>query len=397
MIGWIRSPREITFGYGCRDHLAQMDMKRVAVICGGATTTKLAEEMILPILKGSGKEVELMGGVLPDPPMRQVAEFKEKLLNFEPDWIMAFGGGSPIDLAKSAWVFYEHPELPIAEKVKEWGTGPIKTLPPLRRKARLVAMETTSGTGSAVTRGSVITDEQEKRKYIVRSFNIVPDVAIYDPEVCLAMSPSVTANTGMDALTHAVEAYVSTRDNAPCEWLALRAIQYVFEYLPRAYAKPDDRQAREKMHEANMMAGIAFTNASLGITHSHAHPLGGRYGVPHGLGNAVMLPYVIDFNMPAAAAKYADIARMLDLEGGRDADLAAELAYEVLRLSSFVGITGLEDALGDNLDDFKENLDAVAQDAFADPNVTTNPRKLWSAADAKMIYHNALEKRLLHC
>jgi alcohol dehydrogenase len=397
MIGWIRSPREITFGYGCRTHLAQMDMKRVAVICGRAATTKLAEEMILPILKGSGKEVELMGGALPDPPISQLPEFKEKLLNFEPDWIMGFGGGSAIDLAKLAWVFYEHPELPIEEKVKEWGTGPIKTLPPIRRKARLVAMETTSGTGSAVTRGSVITDEQEKRKYLVRSYDIMPDVAIYDPEVCLGMSPGVTANTGMDALTHAIETYVSTHENAPCEWLALRAIQYVFEYLPRAYAKPDDRQAREKMHEANMMAGIAFANASLGIAHAHAHPLGGHYGVPHGLGDAVMLPYVIDFNMPAAAAKYAEIARMLDLEGRRDVDLAAELVYEVLRLSSFVGITGLEDALGENLADFRKNIDAVARDAFADPNVAPNPRKLWSAADTKMIYQNALEKRLVHC
>ncbi len=397
MIGWIRLPREITFGYGCRNYLAEMDMKRVAVICGGATTTKLAEEMILPILKGSGKEVELMGGVLPNPPMRQVIEFKKKLLNFEPNWILGFGGGSAIDMAKSAWVFYEHPELPVAEKVKEWGTGSIKTLPPIRRKARLVAIETTSGSGSAVTRGSVITDEQKKKKYPVRSFDIVPDVAIYDPEVCLAMPPSITANTGMDALTHAVEAYVSTQKNAPCEWLALMAIQYVFEYLPRCYANPDDRQAREKMHEANMMAAMAFTNASLGITHALAHPLGGHYSTPHGLGNAVMLPYVIDFNMLAAEAKYADIARMLDLDGTRDADLAAELVYEILRLSSLVGITGLEDALGDNLDDFRENIDTIAKDAFADPNVATNPRKVWSSAETKRIYQNALEKHLVHC
>ncbi len=397
MIGWIRLPREITFGYGCRNYLAEMDMNRVAVICGGATTTKLAEEMILPILKGSGKEVELMGGVLPNPPIRQVIEFKEKLLNFEPNWILGFGGGSAIDMAKSAWVFYEHPELPVAEKVKEWGTGPIKTLPPIRRKARLVAIETTSGSGSAVTRGSVITDEQEKKKYPVRSFDIVPDVAIYDPEACLAMPPSITANTGMDALTHAVEAYVSTQKNAPCEWLALMAIQYVFEYLPRCYANPDDRQAREKMHAANMMAAMAFTNASLGITHALAHPLGGHYSTPHGLGNAVMLPYVIDFNMLAAEAKYADIARMLDLDGTRDADLAAELVYEILRLSSLVGITGLEDALGDNLDDFRKNIDTIAKDAFADPNVATNPRKVWSPAETKRIYQNALEKHLVHC
>ncbi len=372
-------------------------MKRVAVISGGHATTKLAEEMILPILKGSGKEVTLLEGVLPDPPMRQVVEFKEKLLNFNPDWILGFGGGSAIDLAKSAWVFYEYPELPVEDKVREWGTGPVKTLPPLRRKARLVAIETTSGTGSAVTRGSLITGEEEKRKYLVRSSEIVPDVAIYDPEVCLSMPPGITAHTGMDALTHAIEAYVSTTDNAPCEWLSLRAIQYVFQYLPRSYANPSDRHAREKMHEANMMAGISFANASLGITHAHAHPLGARYGVPHGLGNAVMLPYVIDFNIPAAEAKYADIARMLDLDGIRDADLAAELVYEVLRLNSLVGIRDLEDALGDNLDDFRKNMGAIAKDAFADPTVTTNPRKLWSAAECKTIYQNALAKLLVNC
>ncbi|HEX78384.1 MAG TPA: iron-containing alcohol dehydrogenase [Dehalococcoidia bacterium] len=395
-MAWIRLPREIAFGYGTINHLAEMDMKRVAVICGGASTTRLAEERILPLLKGSGKEAELMPGVRPEPPMRQVVEFKERLLEFEPDWILGFGGGSAIDLAKSAWVFYEQPELPVEEKIKEWGTGPIHTLPPIRRKARLVAIETTSGTGTAVTRGSVIIDEVGKKKYPVRSYDIVPDVAIYDPEVCLAMPPHITANTGMDALTHAIEAYVSTQDNAPAEWLALRAIQYVFRYLPRAYANPVDREAREKMHEANLMAAIAFSNASLGITHAHAHSLGGHYRMPHGLANAVMLPYVIDFNIPAAEAKYAEIARFIGLGGLRDADLAAGLITEVLRLEKLVGIPGLKDALGDDLDDFLTNLDSVAKDAFDDPTVATNPRKVSSPADTKAIYQNALQGRLIH-
>lgn len=397
MIGWLRLPREITFGYGSLNHLARMDMKRVAVICGRACTVRLAEEKILPLLKGSGKETQLMPGVRSDPPISQVIEFKEKLLKFEPDWILGLGGGSPIDLAKSAWVFYEHPELDVEEKVKEWGVGPVHTLPPIRRKARLVAIETTSGTGAAVSRGSVITDEVGRKKCPVRSFDIVPDVAIYDPELCLDMPPNVTANTGMDALTHAVESYVSTVENAPAEWLALRAIQYIFEYLPRAYARPDDREAREKMHEANLMAAMAFSNASLGITHAHAHALGARYSIPHGLGCAVMLPYVIDFNIPGAEAKYADIARSIGLEGERGAAPAIELVYEVLRLGHLLGITGLKDVLGDSLDDFQKNIDVVAKDAFDDPTVATNPRKVWSPVEMKMTYQNALEGQLINC
>jgi len=397
MVGWIRLPREITFGYGALGCLSQMPLKRVAIISGGASTTRLARETVLPLLQKSGKEAAILDGVLADPPLRQVAEFQKKLLEYQPDWILAFGGGSPIDLAKCAWIFYEHPELDIATKVKEWGTGPIKVLPPLRRKARLIAVETTSGTGSAVTRGAVITDETEKRKYPVRSYDIVPDLAIYDPEVCLVMPPTVTAHTGMDALTHALEAYVSVNENEPARWLALRAIQYVFRYLARAYAQPQDREAREKMHEANMMAAMAFSNAGLGICHAHAHPLGGRYHIPHGLANAVLLPHVVDFNLPAVEARYAEVAATLDLPGETDQELAAELIYAILRLNSLIGIGNLEEALGDNLADFKTNLAAVAQDALGDPSVPANPRKIWSARDTESVYRNALEGRLSNC
>jgi alcohol dehydrogenase class IV len=397
MIGWIRLPREITFGYGSVSYLGQMPMKRVAVISGGPSTTRLAEETVLPLLKKSGKEAIVFGGVVADPPLRQVAEFKEKLLEYGPDWIVGFGGGSPIDLAKCAWIFYEHPELDIAQKVREWGSGPIKVLPPLRRKARLIAVETTSGTGTAVTRGSVITDEAERRKYPVRSYDIVPDLAIYDPEVCLVMPPQVTAHTGMDALTHALETYVSVNENEPAKWLALRAIQYVFHYLPRAYAQPQDREAREKMHEANMMAAMAFSNAGLGICHAHAHPLGGRYHIPHGLANAVLLPHVVDFNLPAAEEKYAEVAGALELCGDNQSELAAQLIYAILRLNSLIGIGSLEEALDDHLGDFKANLAAVAGDAFNDPSIPANPRKIWSAQDTQTVYLNALEGRLVNC
>ena len=397
MASWFRLPREITFGCGSLGHLAKMDMSRVAVICGGTFTARMAEEKVLPLLKESGKEVELMAGVLSDPPIQQVIEFKGKLLEFEPDWILGFGGGSPIDLAKSAWLFYEHPGLDVAGKVKEWGEGPIKAVPPVRHKARLIAIETTSGSGSGVSRGSVITDESSKKKYPVRSFDIMPDIAIYDPELCLSMPPNLTANTGMDALTHAMEAYVSTTENTPAKWLALRAIQYVFQYLPIAYTQPDNIQARAKMHEANLMAGMAFSNASLGITHALAHALGGHYGIPHGLGNAIMLPYVIDFNLPDAGARYAEVASTIGLKEGSEKDLVTELVYEVLRLGQLLGITSLKDALANNRDDFEKHLNAVAENAFSDPNVATNPRKVGAPSEMKGIYQNALNGELSNC
>ncbi len=393
-MSWFRVPREITFGYGSISHLGKINMRRVAVICGGTFTARLAEEKVLPLLKGLGKGVELMAGVFPDPPIRQAIDFKEKLLEFKPDWILGFGGGSPIDLAKSAWIFYEHPELDVADKVKEWGEGPIKTVPPLRHKARLVAIETTSGSGSGVSRGSVITDESSKRKYPVRSYEIMPDVAIYDPELCLSMPPNLTANTGMDALTHAIEAYVSTTENAPAECLALRAIQYIFQYLPIAYSQPDHKEARAKMHEANLMAGMAFSNASLGITHALSHALGGGYSIPHGLGNAIMLPYVIDFNLTAAETKYAEIAQIIGLKEGTQKERATKLISKVFKLGQSINITSLKEALSNKQDDFEKHLDIIARNAFFDPNVAPNPRKVRSPTEMKRIYQKALNLEL---
>ena len=387
-------PREIVFSYGALEYLSKIDMKRVAVICGAGATVSMAENRLVPILRGTGKSVELMRGVLPEPHISQVIDFKEKLLAFKPDWIIGLGGGSPIDLAKSAWLFYEHPELDVYERVKEFGEGPIKSVPSLRNKARFIAVETTSGSGTGVSRGSVITDESSKRKYPVRSFDMTPDIAIYDPELCISMPHNITANTGMDALTHAIEAYVSNNKNEPAKWLALRAIKLIFQYLPVAHSQPGHKGAREKMHESNMMAGMAFSNASLGITHALSHALGGNYGIPHGLSNAILLPYVIEYNLPAAEAEYAKVARVIGLKENNTEKRAGELSKKILNFSQSLGIASLKESLAENLGHFEKHLDVVARCAFSDPNIAANPRSVKSPDEIRGIFQKALNEEL---
>ena len=388
-------PREIVFSYGALEYLTKFKMKRVALICGAGATVSLAENKVIPLLKKSGASVELMSGVLPEPHISQVIDFRDKLLEFEPDWIIGLGGGSPIDLAKSAWLFYEHPELEVYDKIKEFGEGPIKDVPPLRNKARFIAIETTSGSGTGVSRGSVITDEYSRRKYPVRSLDMTPDIAIYDPELCISMPPGVTANTGMDTLTHAIEAYVSNNINEPAKWLALRAVKLVYDYLPIGHSQPDNREARDKMHAANMMAGMAFSNASLGITHALSHALGGNYGLPHGLSNAILLPYVIEYNLPAAEAAYAEVARMISLEDNKKEKQAARLSKKIMEFSQSLGIATLRKSLDKNLGHFEKHLDIVAQDAFSDPNMAANPRNVKSPDEIRGIFQKALNDKLL--
>lgn len=294
------------------------------------------------------------------------------MLAFGPDWIVAIGGGSALDAAKVMWCFYEHPQLSFEDII------PVGAMPPLRSKARFVAIPSTSGTASEITAFSVITDTEKHIKYPIVALDMVPDLAILDPALPAKMPPNVTANTGMDVMAHAVEAVASIAATSFTDPYAIEAIRLVFEHLTTAYEKPDDKAARAHMHNASALAGMAFTNASLGLVHSLAHKIGGEFGVTHGLANAILLPYIIDFNR-RSSDKYALVEKLLGI---------ADLAQAVRDLNRRLGIPATFKACDEvdfNEAKFKAVLERMSANAHADPCTLTNPGQP-TVADVQRIY-----------
>jgi alcohol dehydrogenase class IV len=251
------------------------------------------------------------------------------MTEFGPDWIVALGGGSSIDAAKAMWILYERPD------VDPEGINPIETFH-LRRKARLVAIPTTSGTGSECTWAIVLTNRAERRKLGLGSREATPDIAIIDPSFVMELPPRITADTGMDALTHAVEGFTCVYHNDFTDGLCLKAIQMVFEYLPRAYKDGHDAEARAKMHNAASIAGLGFGNSMASLAHGLGHSLGGVFHVPHGRGVSLFLPYVIEFCMrgEAGSTRYAELAAGVGLAHGNEAQAAAALAAAIRDLQA---------------------------------------------------------------
>ncbi|MDD7463340.1 MAG: iron-containing alcohol dehydrogenase, partial [Anaerococcus sp.] len=298
----------------------------------------------------------------------------KKMEEFGPDWIIALGGGSAMDAAKVMWVFYEHPGYDF-QKLANFEN------PPLRNKAKMACIASTSGTASEITAFSVITDTENEIKYPLVHPDFVPDIAIVDPEIPSKMPPLITAQTGMDVMTHAVEAFVSTAADDYTSPHAIRAIELVFENLKKAYDKGDDLKAREKMHDASTMAGMAFSNASLGIVHSMAHKIGGIFHLTHGEANAILLPYIIDYNRKSTD-RYDLLENILGID---------DIAEEIRKLNEAVGISqNIKDGKNTIIeeDKFLEVLDTMSENAFKDACTLTNPRKT-SAEDIKKIYKAA--------
>lgn len=306
----------LIFGENSLEYLAQLEgpRKKAFLVLGGNFLARSGElQKIEDILTAAGFKTETFDGVEPEPSITTVQKGAEKMLAFEPDWIIAIGGGSVMDAAKGMWILYEHPELKSIADI----TSPI---PKLRKKARMVNIPTSSGTGSEVSRSIVITDPATHVKHGIGDMEMMPDIAILEPKLTVSLPKKMTAATGMDALTHAIEARVSRRANPLADTLADRAIVDVVQNIQTAYNEPENLAAREKMQVAAMIAGIAFTNVSLGIAHSLAHAAGGKFGVPHGTANAVILPYVIKFNSQDERAKeiYEEIAKMLGVSSLTD-------------------------------------------------------------------------------
>lgn len=376
--GTLHIPGTIQFGEGSLETLSEIIGERAMIVTGGSSMKKNGFlDAVKGHLENGGFVVEIFDGVEANPSVETVEKGKEAMLQFEPDTIVALGGGSTMDAAKIMWAFYEYPELTFEDII------PINAIPKLRKKAIFVGIPSTSGTASEITAFSVITDVKNHIKYPIVSSEIVPDMAIVDPVIPAKMPPMITAHTGMDVLAHSVEALVSSAANDYTDALSLHAIQMVFEYLPTAYREPDNMEAREKMHNASTMAGIAFTSASLGLIHSLAHKIGGEFGITHGLANAILLPYIVQFNR-VVTDKIDRVEKLLGVEDFPTA--IKELSKQLdLPLNFKEAGFGLEEEAK-----FKEVLERMSKNAFEDPCTFTNPRES-SPEAVQMIFEHAYE------
>lgn len=383
-MGRFTNPRDLYFGEGARHEVKNLTGKRAIIVSGGSSMRRGGFlDDVENDLKSAGFEVAHIEGVESDPSVETVMKGAAQMSEFQPDWIIAIGGGSPIDAAKAMWIKYEYPETTFEDMCKVFG------LPELRTKAHFCAISSTSGTATEVTAFSIITDYQKGVKYPIADFQITPDVAIVDPELTYGMPVKLVAHTGMDALTHAIEAYVSTAASMFTDADALHAIREIVEWLPKSYK--GDKEARQHMHEAQCIAGIAFSSGLLGIVHSMAHKTGAAFSgghIIHGCANAMYLGKVIQFNARDARAKtrYAYIAKeILHLEGETEDELVAALVQKIRDINDSLDVpqgiknygeggTKSETSIIDEKE-FFEKAPEVAHLAIEDACTLSNPRK----------------------
>ena len=376
-------PRDLYHGKDALSSLKTLEGKKAILVVGGGSMKRNGFlDKAVDYLKEAGMEVKLFEGVEPDPSVDTVMKGAAVMREFEPDWIVAMGGGSPIDAAKAMWAFYEYPEITFEDLITPF------SFPKLRQKAKFCAIPSTSGTATEVTAFSVITNYQTGVKYPLADFNITPDVAIVDPDLVAGLPVKQVAYTGMDALTHAIEAYVSTLNCPFTDPLALQAIEMVLEYLPASYNC--NMVAREQMHYAQCLAGMAFSNALLGIVHSMAHKTGAAFStghIPHGCANAIYLPYVIKYNAkdPVAASRYAEIARRMGLEGVSEQALINSLCNKIDEFNVKLNIPKTLKEFGINEDEFKEKVAKIAELAVGDACTGSNPRAIDPANMEKLL------------
>ena len=390
---WFKVPDKIYFEAGSISYLEKMpDIERAFIVTDSGMLKLGYVDKILYHLRKREKHVhsEIFSEVESDPSFDTVNKGLEMMRNFKPDVIIALGGGSPIDAAKAMWLFYENPYAdPEGLKLKFMDIRKrTYKFPKLGKMAKMVAIPTTSGTGSEVTSFAVITDKENNKKYPLADYELTPDVAIVDPDLVMSLPKSITADTGLDVLTHALEAYVSNMASDYTDGLSEKAIEIVFKYLPEVFKNGDNKRAREKMHNASTIAGMSFTNAFLGINHSLAHKVGAEFHLPHGRINAILLPYVIRYNstMPTkfvsfpkyeyfiADQKYAMIAKRIGLDANTVEDGVNNLIKKVKELNEFLNMPKSFKEAGIDEQEFLSKLDLLADRAFEDQCTTANPR-----------------------
>ncbi|MDT2674812.1 bifunctional acetaldehyde-CoA/alcohol dehydrogenase [Enterococcus dongliensis] len=389
---WFKLPPKIYFEKNSLLYLTQMEnVERVMLVCDPGMVQFGYADIVREALgrRKNDVKVEVFSEVEPNPTTNTVYKGLEMIVNFKPDTIIALGGGSAMDAAKGMWMFFEHPDTSffgakqkfLDIRKRTYGIKPAEN-------TQLICIPTTSGTGAEVTPFAVITDSETHVKYPIADYALTPNVAIIDPQFVLTLPASIAADTGMDVLTHALESYVSVMASDYTRGLSLQAIKIVFDYLEKS-VKTGDEEAREKMHNASAMAGMAFANAFLGISHSIAHKIGGEYGIPHGRTNAILLPHIIRYNAKdpqkhamfpkydyfRADTDYADVAKFLGLQGNTTEELVEALVTAVYKLGGAVGIEMNLKAQGVTQEKLDSTVDRMAELAYEDQCTTANPKE----------------------
>ncbi len=390
---WFKVPEKIYFEAGSISYLEKMpNIERAFIVTDEGMVKFGYVDRILYHLRKRERHVhcEIFSEVESDPSFDTIKKGVEQMNLFKPDVIIALGGGSPIDAAKGMWLFYEHPDADVEGLKLKFMDIRKRTykFPKLGEKAKMVAIPTTSGTGSEVTSFAVITDKQKNKKYPLADYELTPDVAIIDPDLVMSLPKSVTADTGLDVLTHALEAYVSNMASDYTDGLAEKAVELVFNNLEEAYNNGSNKVAREKMHNASTIAGMAFTNAFLGVNHSIAHKMGAEFHMPHGRVNAILLPYVVKYNSSKpskfvsfpkyeyfiADKKYAQMAKKVGLKADTVEEGVNSLINAIKELNEKLNIPKSFKEAGIDEQQFLAKVDMLADRAFEDQCTTANPR-----------------------
>ncbi len=410
---WFRIPEKIYFKYACLpialQELKDMEKKKAFIVTDSVLYQLGYVDKVTSVLDEIGVTYKIFSDVEPDPTLATAKKGAEQIAAFEPDTIIAIGGGSPMDAAKIMWVLYEHPDVVFEDLAMRFMDirKRVYAFPKMGNKAMLICIATSAGTGSEVTPFAVITDEKTGQKYPLADYEITPNMAIVDAELMMDMPKGLTAASGIDALTHAIEAYVSILASEFTNGLALESIRLIFKYLPIAYNEgPNNKEAREKMGHASCMAGLAFANAFLGICHSLAHKLGAQHHIPHGIANGIIINEVIRFNAvdnpikqaafaqykyPNAKSRYANIADFLHLGGNTQDEKVELLIHAIDELKTKVNIPMTIKEFGISEDSFYKTLDDMAEKAYDDQCTGANPRYPL-ISELKQIYINVYDK-----
>jgi len=356
---WFFNSPEVVYGEDALSYLREIEGQRAFVVTDQNMVKLGFVDLVARQLQAAGMEYQTFAEVEPNPTFEMVKRGAAAMTEYGPDWIIGLGGGSCMDAAKAMWVLYERPDMEPEE------INPMIPLG-LRQKARLITIPTTSGTGAEVTWVVVLTDAQDRRKLVLGSRENVADLAIVDPVLVKALPPQIAADTGMDALTHAIEGYTSSWANDFCDGLCLKAIQLIFDYLPRVVADEEDAEAREKMHSAATIAGLGFGNSMGALAHAMGHPLSPLFGVTHGRAVGLFLPYTIEFTARQAPGRYAEIARFLGLTAASDAEGAASLIEAIRDLARRINQPMSVKDLGISRQDYEAALQKMIEDGEND-------------------------------